>query len=609
MIAKKNSALVAVLLLATMALAACGETTTTPQKVENDTTKQPVVETPKNEAPKVEVKVDNVIKDEQVDFKKAEKLDAGKVLVKYKKDLTAAYIDYYNSDKQLDFDKDLAGSFGFYDVGTLKVAPYKGQKLLVMNLECDGPCMSATIERFAWDEKTGDITWLENLSNTDFIPDYFKVLQAKTDSKLTLEALDLPKSVILPDGKNSMQLKDWGSDIYKADLKAADENAYNYIDLGKVAFHDEKLGDVYFSAGAAGCLYVVGPDSVIATYAYDPGLTIADNAVTISWSNGAEKAWIADDYSAMAHGCGIGASCYFVEEMTDADVSEIGKTNGGMKIYAAKDSKLIENLASVDYQAMSKTAPGRVALTETYNSYVDMFQYMEESTRGDRVKTYDEFMRMNPIIYWKDPFGRYSALIRNEVKPPAECGKPVIYLYPEKTTEVSVKVGIDEFTKTEPAYGDDGWKVIAQPNGELTNLADGQKYEYLFWEGISKEQLEMNGGFVVAKTDLENFLNDSLAKLGLNEKEAADFKEFWLPKMKDSAGSYVLVSFVGTTDFNKIAPLTISPKPDTLIRVFMYYQPLMNKIDVPTQKLSKIERNGFTVIEWGGTSSEGWQLK
>lgn len=598
----------AILLLATMALAACGEATTVVPKVDTDT--KPVVETPKTETPKTEVKVESAIKDDQVDFKKAVKLESGKVLAKYKKELTDAYKAYYSPNKELDFDTEIASSFAIYDVGTLKIEPYKGQKLLVMDLECDGPCMSATVERFAWDEKTGELTWLENMSDSEFMPDYFKVIQGKTDSELVLNVLDLPKSVILPDGKNSMQLKEWGTDIYN---ESSDKDmapiGTTYISLGKVAFHHEQLGDVYFSDGEAGCLYVVGPDSVVATYSYDSGLLNADNGVSIKWSNGTDMSWVADEYSALARGCGMGASCYFVEKMTDADVTEIGKTNGGMKIYSAKNTKMIENLTDANLDALWKSEPARLILTQTYNSYVDMFQYMDPATRPDKVKTYDEYMRMNPIIYWKDPFGRYSALIRNEVKPPAECGKPVIYLYPEKTAEVSVKVGIDEFTKTEPAYGENGWKVIAQPNGELTNLADGLKYEYLFWEGISKKELAMTGGFVVAKADLESFLTDSLNKLGLNEKESADFMDFWLPKMKDSAEQYVLVSFAGTTEFNKIAPLDITPKPDTLIRVFMYYQPMMTKITVPAQKLTKIERNGFTVIEWGGTSSESWQLK
>jgi len=61
----------------------------------------------------------------------------------------------------------------------------------------------------------------------------------------------------------------------------------------------------------------------------------------------------------------------------------------------------------------------------------------------------------------------------------AECGEPVIYLYPTKTTDVSVKVGAD-IRISEPDYGN-GWNVTAKPSGELT--VNGSKYDSLFWEG------------------------------------------------------------------------------------------------------------------------------
>lgn len=62
--------------------------------------------------------------------------------------------------------------------------------------------------------------------------------------------------------------------------------------------------------------------------------------------------------------------------------------------------------------------------------------------------------------------------------------KPVIYLYPEKETEVTVKFNYaGELTCTYPAYND-GWKVCASPDGTLTD-ADGQTYNYLYWEGVN----------------------------------------------------------------------------------------------------------------------------
>ena len=48
-------------------------------------------------------------------------------------------------------------------------------------------------------------------------------------------------------------------------------------------------------------------------------------------------------------------------------------------------------------------------------------------------------------------------------------------------------------------------------------------------------------------------------------------------------------------------PLTISPKPDTLIRVMMEFKGLEEAIEVEPQELTTPSRNGFVAVEWGAT--------
>ena len=45
-----------------------------------------------------------------------------------------------------------------------------------------------------------------------------------------------------------------------------------------------------------------------------------------------------------------------------------------------------------------------------------------------------------------------------------------------------------------------------------------------------------------------------------------------------------------------------SPKPDSLIRVFLTIKKLESSINIKEQKLVSNERKGFTVIEWGGSN-------
>ena len=56
------------------------------------------------------------------------------------------------------------------------------------------------------------------------------------------------------------------------------------------------------------------------------------------------------------------------------------------------------------------------------------------------------------------------------------AAKPVIYLYPTKETEVEVRLMLDgALTASYPDYGD-GWRVVAQPDGTLTDRDTGRDY-------------------------------------------------------------------------------------------------------------------------------------
>ena len=177
-------------------------------------------------------------------------------------------------------------------------------------------------------------------------------------------------------------------------------------------------------------------------------------------------------------------------------------------------------------------------------------------------------------------------------------GKPVIYLYPEKETEVSVKLDFDgKLTYTYPAINN-GWRVLAKPDGTLTNLADGSTHYYLFWEGTARPEWTYEKGFVVKGSETESFLRENLAKMGLTPREYNDFITYWVPKMQENP--YNLISFSGE-EYSEIAKLTVNPKPDTMIRIHMIWKALDKPIEIEPQVLPVYERKGFTLVEWGGT--------
>lgn len=194
----------------------------------------------------------------------------------------------------------------------------------------------------------------------------------------------------------------------------------------------------------------------------------------------------------------------------------------------------------------------------------------------------------------------YDALPEPEpqVANPATA-KPVIYLYPEQPTDVTVTLGYpaEYLTYTYPAY-QNGWRVRAEPNGTLTNLKDGSQHYYLFWEGDKKVDWDLSKGFVIKGSDTEAFLREKLAYMGLTPREYNDFITYWVPEMCQNP--YNLISF-STEQYEALAPLSVTPAPDSILRVHMVYKGLEQPVKVLPQTLVPWQRNGFAVVEWGGS--------
>lgn len=181
-----------------------------------------------------------------------------------------------------------------------------------------------------------------------------------------------------------------------------------------------------------------------------------------------------------------------------------------------------------------------------------------------------------------------------------EIEKPVIYLYPTQKQTIEVQLNYNgALTHTYPKYPTDGWQVIAEPNGTLWDK-NGMEYYALFWEGKPHKQIIPKDGFVIAGKETAAFLEEKLAYLGLNRKEANEFIMYWLPRMEEN--NYNFIHFSGK-QYEEQAALIINPKPETIIRVMMLTQALEYKINIPLQDLNSLKnkRKGYTVVEWGGS--------
>ncbi len=316
------------------------------------------------------------------------------------------------------------------------------------------------------------------------------------------------------------------------------------------------------------------------TMRYEPnelsldGYSFNDN-VSMKSNNGSGVGGY-DSLLPVAQGCGtVIASATRVDNLSDDQLRQIGQTGQGNAVY-----ELINRQADL-YQ-------------KAYKEYKDSYD-------SSAVIAFDEYINNHGLMIIKNKQGEKLVYVRGSYAPTYGCAKPVIYLYPEVKTKVSVVVGAD-VTISDPLYPVNGWRdVLAYPNGSL--VYQGAKYDSLFWEGNGHGRYPaITSGTVVKQSDALATIQNQLVKLGLNTKEISDFMDFWGDKIPDSP--YIRLTWFNTDELNRLAPLKITPKPDTLIRVFLDMSGLERPISIQSQELVSTPRRGFTVVEWGGLTTQ-----
>ncbi len=247
----------------------------------------------------------------------------------------------------------------------------------------------------------------------------------------------------------------------------------------------------------------------------------------------------------------------------------------GEEIESVEDASYTKNIIKVTLN-MRYTCGVCTPLTKLY-----FIRFNKKSTKG-----------------YKNVDIKYNTVSKTKCEPNTAY-KPVIYLYPVEDTDISVKLSKpDNILVSYPKYNDE-WHVHALKDGTLYDN-NGRSYYALYWEGITYNiDNNIKEGFVVKGEDTIDFLEEKLSLLGLNERESNEFIMYWLPILEKN--NYNYIRFVTREEIDNSNSLTITPNPDTIIRVLMAYKPLDEKINVVEQKIITPKRNGFTVVEWGGT--------
>lgn len=266
----------------------------------------------------------------------------------------------------------------------------------------------------------------------------------------------------------------------------------------------------------------------------------------------------------------------------EKDFEYVAYTNNGDKLYKFKDKNFY--LFEFLYERFLE----------------DPLEYHEDTPILSEDVSFEEFLAQEPILLQENFFGDITLIFRQDVINPVCWAEPLIYLYPEKETLVTINLdkSVDLFA-TDPEYKDK-WTILAEPNGKLIDMSSNKRYSSLFWEGDAPLIGEPSIANLVHRTQVEDYITSSLEKLGLNENEINDFNRYWLPQMNSE--DYYLIYFYDNNTVKRFVEHDINPKPDTQIRVMMDMRGYNNRFEFNEvgADYKKPVRKGFTIVEWGG---------
>jgi hypothetical protein len=172
--------------------------------------------------------------------------------------------------------------------------------------------------------------------------------------------------------------------------------------------------------------------------------------------------------------------------------------------------------------------------------------------------------------------------------------KPAVYLYPPEKMQVNVKVHpAGTLIYTDPQYDSKkGWTVDAYPDGKIYDsrfTMYDKPFNYLYFESKVPDQIikKPTKGWVIqssaishqpsAESDwfrpLEEKFNVMLPQLGLNAVQTKDFIDYWKKALPYSP--YYFIGVIDQSNVDQIERLEITPKPDSINRVRIYFERLL----------------------------------
>jgi hypothetical protein len=414
-----------------------------------------------------------------------------------------------------------------------------------------------------------DITTLKNdlspnvsLNTTDTIPDFnFPQNQTIKGQGFTLPDLTGPPGYFI-NGLSGIRGPSFNSPVPSSDItNIGQANGITFYEVTAEDQADYQVKEIY---GVVGGVFA-------AAYVPADPLT-SSTAPSIQWQSGSS-----DDtsiYASVSQGCGSPLGYLVAKNLDPQQLTQVGEGPDETPLYELPTtSALFNDYYATDYAGGADLAAGLQQLSAT------------------------QFQADHAVMVAKNALGQYVIYERQDFVTAGGCGKPVIYLYPQQPTTVSIKIGAD-VTASDPAYTQNGWQdITALPGSTLTY--QGQTYNSLFWEGLGLGPYPaIDSGTVVPRAKLVSTIRQQLQAQGLTTQETDDFLAYWQPKLPTTP--YTRLTWLDTAQMNALAPLQVTPKPTTTLRVFLDFQGLYQPIAIKPQTLHTTPRIGFTLVEWGG---------
>jgi hypothetical protein len=172
--------------------------------------------------------------------------------------------------------------------------------------------------------------------------------------------------------------------------------------------------------------------------------------------------------------------------------------------------------------------------------------------------------------------------------------KPNIYLYSDRDLTARVRLAPERaITVSEPAYQPgEGWRAQVR-DGSLNGAGD-----FLFYEALVPDSdWQKDEGYVIRAAFREQDMASMLAQYGFNGKETFEFIDYWASHLIENVDYVFYPQETGAV--NQVMPLSVSPEPDHVSRIWFYAEPLVSAPD-PVTSPEEIVRDGWILCRGMG---------